>query len=125
VDVESSQFQEIANNCAGVAFASCAEGGGASVVTCMQAGLIPVVSYESCIEVGDFGFTLADSAIEAIKEAVQLISALPATELASRARKTWEFARANHTRQAFAENYRQVVRQIMDQKTLSQSVTGP
>ena len=113
VDIESPKFVEITNNCIGIIFPSCSEGGGASVITCMQGGLIPIVSYESNVEVVDFGVTLKDCSIEEIKSSIQMISNLPAQELKLRARKTWEFARANHTREKFAEEYRKVIDKII------------
>jgi glycosyltransferase involved in cell wall biosynthesis len=113
VDIESEIFKNIINQCVGVVFPSCSEGGGTSAITCMQAGLIPIVSYETNIEVEDFGFTLNVSSIEEIKESVYTVSDLPTEELKIRSRKAWEFCRTHHTREKFVENYRDVIDQIM------------
>jgi len=114
IDITSPEFLEICNQSIGVVFPSCAEGGGASVVTCMQAGLVPIVSYESNVEVEDFGVTLKTNTIEDIEEAIRELSKRPVKELTARARKTWEFARAHHTREKFTEIYGKVITQIMD-----------
>ena len=115
VDIESEAFQRIVEQCIGVVFTSCSEGGGASAITCMQAGLIPIVSYETNVEVGDFGFTIPNCSIEEIKKAVRIVSNLPEEELQTRAQKTWQFCRTYHTREVFTERYHQVVEQIMSE----------
>jgi glycosyltransferase involved in cell wall biosynthesis len=113
VDVTSREFTEITNNCVGIIYPSCSEGGGASVVTCMHAGLIPIVSYESSVDVEDFGVVLKDSSIEEIKDSIRRVSSLPVQELGVLARQAWEFARANHTREVFAGDYRRVISEIV------------
>jgi glycosyltransferase involved in cell wall biosynthesis len=113
VDIDSQDFINITNDCVGLIFPSCSEGGGGSVLTCMHAGLIPIVSYESSVDIDDdFGITLKTSSIEEIKDAVQRIANLPAEELKSMARQAWEFARLNHTQERFAEEHRRTVESI-------------
>ncbi|MBV8884659.1 MAG: glycosyltransferase [Chroococcidiopsidaceae cyanobacterium CP_BM_RX_35] len=114
INISSPQFIEIANSCVGIIYPSCSEGGGGCVITCMHAGLIPIVSYESSVDVrDDFGMILKESSIEEIKNSIQMISSLPASELKNMSRKAWEFARANHTREKFAESYRNTVGEII------------
>jgi glycosyltransferase involved in cell wall biosynthesis len=117
VDVEGETFQKIADQCIGVVFPSCSEGGGASVITCMQAGLIPIVSYETNVEVGDFGFTLPLSSIDEIKKCVRHVCELPEAELKTMANKAWQFSQANHTREKFSINYRKVIEQIISEQS--------
>jgi glycosyltransferase involved in cell wall biosynthesis len=114
VDVESPEFIEITNNCIGLIHPSCAECGGGSVIACMHAGLIPIVSYESSVDVHDFGVILNDCSIDTIKKTVQMLSSLPAEELKQMARKAWKFARANHTRERFAEEYKKIITKIIE-----------
>lgn len=113
INVESPKFLNITSKCVGIIFPSCSEGGGASVITCMQAGLIPIVSYESNVDVDDFGVTLKDCSIEEIKNSIRMISSLSADELKLRARRAWEYAMANHTRERFAEEYKKIIKKIM------------
>jgi glycosyltransferase involved in cell wall biosynthesis len=114
IDDASPEFLRIANSCIGVINPSCSEGGGGSVITCMHAGLIPIVSYESSVDIGTFGFLLPDCSIESIQNFIRMVGSLPSQQLAERARQAWEFARAHHTREKFAEEYRKVVGTIMD-----------
>jgi len=114
VDINSSKFIEIANNCIGHIHLSCSECGGASVLICMHAGLIPIVSYESSVDVHDFGVILNDCSIETIKRSIQEIANLPAEKLRWMSRKAWEFARENHTGEKFAEEYKKVITHIIE-----------
>jgi glycosyltransferase involved in cell wall biosynthesis len=113
VSIQSQEFAEITDNCMGIIYPSCAEGGGASVITCLQAGLIPVVSYESSVDVGDFGVILKDSSIDEIRRSIKEVSSLPAEELKQRSRKAWDFARANHTIEKYAEEHEKAIKKIL------------
>lgn len=113
VDVESAKFREITDSCVALVYPSCSEGGGASAITCMHAGLIPIVSYEASVDVDDFGFLLKSSTIEDIRTAIRMVADLPVAELEAKGRMAWESARANHTRERFVEVYRGVLNEII------------
>ncbi|MDF5724225.1 MAG: glycosyltransferase [Rhizonema sp. PD37] len=113
IDLSSPDFMEIAKNSLGLVYPSACEGQAGAVITCLQAGLIPIISYESGANVHDFGAILKNSSIEEIKATVKGISSLPVEELKMMAHKAWEYARANHTKEKFAEAYRNAVMQII------------
>lgn len=115
VDISSAQFTKIADKCVGLIYPSCSEGGGGSVINCMHAGLIPVVSYESSVDVeSSYGVMLEECTINGIKHAVKLVSRLPAEKLQQMARKAWEFARTNHTKELFAAEFRKTIEHIAE-----------
>ncbi len=114
VDVGSEQFAELVSKCAGLVYASCSEAGGGSVVQCMHAGLIPIVSRESSVDVSDdFGVVLQHSSIDEIRQVVRDIAERPAAELAIMSRRAWEYAQEHHTRERFAKVYRDVIERIL------------
>jgi glycosyltransferase involved in cell wall biosynthesis len=113
VDVTSSKFLEIAKRCIALVYPSCSEGGGGSVINCMHAGLIPIVSREASVDVDGFGMVLEDCTIEAIQRAVQALAELPVEQLEARARKAWHYARTHHTREIFTREYRNAVSAIL------------
>ena len=125
IDDASPEFLRIANGCIGVINPSCSEGGGGSVITCMHAGLIPIVSYESSVDIGTFGFLLPDCSIESIQNSIRMVDSLPTLQLAERGRQAWEFARANHTREKFAKGYKRVAGEILRISAVSQILSRP
>jgi glycosyltransferase involved in cell wall biosynthesis len=115
VDVNSVDFVEITNNCIGLVHPSCSEGQSGSVVNCLHAGLIPIISRESGIDINDdFGIVLRDCSIDEIKQVVKNVSSLSSKELKTMARQAWEFAGANHTKERFSEEYRGAIEKILD-----------
>jgi glycosyltransferase involved in cell wall biosynthesis len=113
VDISSALFLEILRKCGALIYPSCSEGGGGSVIQCMHGGLIPVVSYEASVDVHDFGLLLKSSSIADIQAAVHTIAGLSVQEFKGRARGAWEYARANHTKERFAEEYRKTIAAII------------
>ncbi|OKH52289.1 glycosyl transferase family 1 [Calothrix sp. HK-06] len=114
VDISSEKFLEIANSCLGIIYPSCSEGGGGCVITCMHAGLIPIVSYESSVDVHeDCGVILKESSVAEIKDSIRTVANLPSSQLQIMARNAWEFARKNHTRENFASSYRNTIETII------------
>jgi len=112
VDVSGEQFQRIASECAAVVFPSCAEAQASAIINCIRAGLIPIVSRETGLSTGDFGVELATSSIDEIQSAVRSIAELSPYELASRARRTWEYAAAFHSHEAYKTQYREIITRI-------------
>jgi len=113
IDVNSPEFKELTRNTLALVYPSCAEGGGGSAITCMHAGLIPILSREASVDVGDGGMLLADSSVETIQEAVKTLSGRPAAHLRRRARQAWEQARRHHTREIFADRFDGFVTDIL------------
>jgi glycosyltransferase involved in cell wall biosynthesis len=114
INVSSPEFLEITNNCLGLVYPSVSEGQAGAVITSLQAGLIPILTYESGVDVHDFGVILKDYSLEEIKATVSKIANLPGEDLKLMSRKAWEYARANHTKEKFAEAYRNAVEQMIE-----------
>lgn len=128
VDVSSPDYIELTKNCLGLVYPSACEGQSGGVITCLHSGLVPIISYETGVDVYDFGVILNNCSIEEIKATVRRISNLPAEQLKIMSHKAWKYARANHTRDKFAEVYRNVVEQIIEnhrkpKQSLSQDKT--
>ncbi|MEA5574136.1 glycosyltransferase [Calothrix sp. UHCC 0171] len=112
VDVTGQQFQEIMKNSVGLVYPSCSEGQSGAVISCLHGGLIPILSYESGVDVNDFGVILQNCSLEKIKAAIVDISSRSSRELSAMSRGAWEYARANHTKERFAEVYRNTILDI-------------
>jgi glycosyltransferase involved in cell wall biosynthesis len=114
IDVSSPDFIEVTNNCLGLVYPSVSEGQSGAVISCLQAGLIPILSYESGVDVHDFGVIFDNLSLEEIKAKVISISNSPEEKLKLMSRQAWEYARANHTKEKFAQAYRNAVEQIIE-----------
>ena len=113
IDVASKQFVDICQNCIALIYPSCSEGQAGAVITCMQAGLIPLVSYESGVDVNDFGVILQNCSVSCVKETAKSISALPKNILERMSKNAWMYARENHTAQAYQTKFREAISDIM------------
>lgn len=110
VDIASDRFREIVARCVGLVYPSCAEGASGNVLTCMQAGLIPVISYPSCVDMSTGNGLLIDALnSEAVQQSVRQLAAMPKDDLETLAMRAWKFAREHHTHQRFSEGYRKAV----------------
>jgi len=88
-------------------------GGGGSVVQCMQAGLIPVVSYEASVDIEGFGVELSCCTKEEIKKTIKKVTDISADKLEKMSRDAWRFAREHHTRENFAKKIQDVLTEII------------
>jgi hypothetical protein len=115
VDVTSPAFAQVTASTSALIYPSSSEGCAGSVVTAMHAGLIPVVSRESGVDVEDAGgVALRHSSIDEITAAVRAVASAPIAELQERSRATWERANAHYTREAFTTRYRAALRSILE-----------
>lgn len=114
VDVNGDRFRKIAARCAGLVYPSCAEGGGGSAITCMHAGIVPLLSREASVDIdAECGVLLHDSHVDSLVAAIRAFSGLPASRLQQMARNAWLRARAMHTREHFAMEYRRFVAEVL------------
>ncbi|MBD2676238.1 MULTISPECIES: glycosyltransferase [Nostoc] len=113
IDVSSPEFIQVTNNCLGLVYPSVSEGQSGAVISCLHAGLIPILSYESGVDIHDFGVIFDNLSLEEIKAKVRSISNLPVESLKAMSQKAWEYARANHTRENFAQAYKNAVEQML------------
>ena len=113
VDIDSSKFIKIAQSCCAVLHLSCSEGGASSVKMCLHTGLIPIVSWESSVDVEDFGYLLYDCSVENVKKVITQVASLSNTDMENKWRKTWQYARMHHTRENFTRKYRQINNKIV------------
>jgi glycosyltransferase involved in cell wall biosynthesis len=105
VDIGSPRFQEILHAHGAVIYPSCSEGGGGSVIHCMQGGLVPVVTTGSSIDLMDFGFRISGDTVGQVGAAVAAFADTAPEDLESRSREAWAHVRRTHTLDAFRHNY--------------------
>lgn len=121
VDISSKEFLKILNSCVAIIYPSCSEGGGGCVITCMHAGLIPIVSYEASVDVNnDCGIVLKNCSLDEIKNTIRTLSDFPSQRLKEMAKNSRDFVRQNHTQENFARVYQKTIHQIIKDRAPNQ-----
>jgi glycosyltransferase involved in cell wall biosynthesis len=105
VDTGSDAFKTLCSQSIGTVFASCSEGQAGSVVLAMNAGLIPIISRESGVDLPSCGVILKENTVSEIKAEVQRVAALTPDVLRSQATTIWGYAREHYGRATFARAY--------------------
>jgi hypothetical protein len=113
VDPGSSLFKDICEKNIALVYPSCAEGQAGSVVLAMHAGLIPLISRESGVDVAEFGTIFGQNTVEEIQKTVKALASSSVDTLRSRAIDTWLYAQEHHTREAFRSAYRSFVDRLL------------
>jgi glycosyltransferase involved in cell wall biosynthesis len=114
IDVTGPDFAALARSALGVVFPSCAEARSGGVINCMQAGLSPLISVETNVDVEpDFGVLLEDSSVGAIVAAVRALSARSPETLAAMAHATWRTARERYGREGYKRALRTALERIV------------
>ena len=102
----SDKFKNIVRNVISFISPSCSEGVSTSAITCMQFGLIPIISLESGITLTkDIGIILKENSIEEIINSINFINGLTDEEINKRKQAIYEFTRKVYSR----ENYKSKV----------------
>ncbi|MEO8196007.1 MAG: glycosyltransferase [Thermoanaerobaculia bacterium] len=115
IDVASPEFRALAHRHLALVYPSCSEGQNGGAITCMHAGLIPVLSRESGVDLDpEYGVELVTSSLEEIRGRVLELAARPPEELATMSRNAWEWVRAHHTRDQFSRGYARALREILE-----------
>jgi glycosyltransferase involved in cell wall biosynthesis len=112
VDVSSNQFSDIASDCVALIYPSCSEGQAGSVITSLQAGLIPLISYESGVDVHEFGVILNECSHSEIKDVIQSISAKQGQQLEEMSRKAYEYVKSFHAKEKYTKDFENIIATI-------------
>ena len=113
IDVASPRFVELCGKSVALVYPSCSEGGGASALTCLHAGLIPLLTREASVDLEPaWGVELETASVEQVAERVRELSGRASAELEAMARAGWEWARRHHTRERFAEAWRRFAQDL-------------
>ena len=114
VDVTAPEFAAIVADVAGMIYPSCSEGAAGSVIVGLHAGLIPIVSRETGVDVNKFGIELPKCSIDEIRRAARSISRRSANEMRTLSRAAWQHARDYFNRERFSKAFREVVVEWMN-----------
>jgi len=117
VDISTEKFKKIVENCGFVILPSCSEGCSSSVITAMFCGCIPIVTKETSVNVGNFGFLLENLEVNNIRDKVIEASLLPVSELKRRSKSAYKYVYDNHTIDSFRENFKNIIDYLLKGNT--------
>ena len=114
MDIHSSEFNQVCQKSAFVIFASSSEGIATSVLACQRAGLIPIVTYESGIDIEDFGFIIKRD-VKNIKETIKKLSAMDISEIKQRSIKAY-LASLKYSPDGFRNSFEKAIIDVLGLK---------
>jgi len=125
IEIGGPRFKELTAHCAFVVFPSSAEGCATSVATAIRAGLLPVVTRETGIDVGQFGCyiegdkdNLVDDTIRACRAAIEM----PDAEYRHRVWACLEDS-LKYTQASFTESFDKAVRTVLSRRAAQTEVS--
>ena len=113
VPVNGEQFYELARSCANVIHPSCSDGQAGSVVQCMAAGLVPLVSRETGIDVDGFGLQFADDGLEEIERVILDVAGRPTAWHETQSALSRRAAEEQFSLDAFTARWREILTEIL------------
>jgi glycosyltransferase involved in cell wall biosynthesis len=125
IDIGSASFRELTDELCALVYPSCAEGQAGSAVICLHAGLVPILSRESGLDVTGFGCLLETCSVEEIQQQVRRTAALPAEEVARRSGEARRHALAFHSERYYLDSYRCMVEAILAERGGATAGTRP
>lgn len=115
VDPQGEQFRRILHETGAMVYPSASEGQSTSVVVCLHAGLVPVVSVQSGVDVLQLGRVLTECTVEEVRREARAVASMSTRDFEAMSRSAWEYARRQHTRESFSREYRGAVAAILQQ----------
>ncbi len=118
VQVLSNEFLTLLEKCTYVILPSCSEGVATSVATCMNHGLIPVVTKGTGFDRKDFVVHLQDYHVEYVSEVVRECANRSVRDLEAFEREAIQYARTSFSKKAFKKNFLFALQKILAEHNL-------
>jgi len=114
ININSDYFIDLMNKCSYVILPSCAESSATGVLTCMNHGLIPVVTKEVSINFEGRGlFLLEDYTVEYVKDYIIKLSNLGDKLISTFHKEIFEYSRKNYNITRFSKRFDKILREIL------------
>jgi glycosyltransferase involved in cell wall biosynthesis len=117
VHVDLQPFIRLADSCSYVILPSCAEGMATSVLTCMNHGLIPVITRECGIDLQDWGTLIDNYHVEAIREKIKFCANQDLRLLERYHREIYEYSQNRFDIPRFSQNFKRTLKKIINDKS--------
>ena len=94
---------------------SCSEGQSQAVIEAMNQGLIPVVSREAGVDLGDFGVQIEPCTISELRALVQRLSAWSPEECQQRSLQARQAAQQDYSERSFGDSFQRALQTLLGQ----------
>jgi len=108
VEVGGKIFNDVTSQCGYLIFPSCSEGTPVAIASCMRRGLVPFITFESGVDLEDFGHLIEDIHLDALKSQIRLVSQEPKNDFIKRSIKSY-LNSFNYTQASFSESFEKAV----------------
>lgn len=119
VEIGGPRFEALMARCAFVVFASSAEGCATSVATVLRAGLLPIVTRETGIDVGRFGCYIEGDKENLVDDTVRACRAATEMPEAEYRQRVWDCLgdSLKYTQASFTESFDAAIRTVLSRRT--------
>jgi hypothetical protein len=104
VDVSSEKFIDITSLCLFTILPSCSEGQATALLTAMGAGLIPIATCYTGVNIDQLGYLIDRLEVDAIDDAIKIAQAQSDEQLINQSTASMDYIQNNHTLDKFKNN---------------------
>ena len=113
INPDTPKFYDIASRCCGFVTPSCSEGISPAVVTCLQFGLVPIISRQCGVDLPlGAGWVLEVCTLDELTGAVEALCATPIARLREMIEQTQMAAASAYSREAFSRRLRNALTEV-------------
>lgn len=113
VHISSEKFKDIANKCAFIVSVSCSEGVSTSVITAMNHGMIPLITEETSVEIGDCGEYYKSFKVNDVEKTILKWSNMDNNTLIFKMETIISKLSKNYDLEAYSNNIRLIVSELI------------
>lgn len=111
--VNTPEFIQLINTCSYVILPSCSEGMATSVLTCMNHGLLPIVTRECGIDLQEWGIYLEDYRVDYIKEMIKKSSSCDLRILEKYHNEVYKYSQSKFVISRYSRDFRLILMNIL------------
>lgn len=113
-NVNSQKFIDIVSKCSFSIFPTCSEGQATALLTTMGAGLIPISTKYSGVDIADLGFLIYKLDLNSIDKVVQKVITFENLEIEIHSKKLIDYIQEHHTLKSFENNLKGLITKAMN-----------
>lgn len=113
VDVQSDEFLKLMDQCSYVVYPSCSEGMPTSVLTCMNHGMIPIITRETGISLNNYGEYILDVKVEALASLIRSVSEWDDVKVRGQHDRVYEFSVREYNLSSYKSQIHDVLNKVL------------